>query len=202
LRYFLLLLFIINLTPPATVFGSELKLGWYPSPEDNVAGYKIYYGTRSRNYSTTIDIGNPSLVNGLVTTVIPDLRPLTTYYFSVVSYTTDRITSTFSQELSWSGKFNFNQDVFVDPTYDGQPENCLPTISQGCQIAKDGDTIYISAGNYHENILYQNPGHITFSPGWQAEFHKYTAETTTINGRLTITNGTIIITDRLEIASP
>jgi hypothetical protein len=200
LRYFLPFLFIFLI--PTTIFGSELKLGWYPSPESSVVGYKICYGTRSHAYSAAIDIGNPPLVNGLVTTVIPDLKPLTTYYFSVVSYTADQATSDFSREVSWSGEFDFGRDVFVDPAYDGQPDNCQPTISRGCQNAEEGDTIYISAGNYHENMVYQSPIHITLSTGWQPGFRQITAETTSINGSLAIASGTITISDRLEIASP
>ncbi len=33
-------------------------LSWQPSPSDDVAGYKVYYGFSSRNYDFVIDVGN------------------------------------------------------------------------------------------------------------------------------------------------
>jgi hypothetical protein len=59
----------------------------------DLAGYRIYYGTSSGNYTTTIVIDNPSIT----TYVVEDLSPAT-YYFAAKSYTSLGIESKFSGE--------------------------------------------------------------------------------------------------------
>ena len=65
--------------------GSSLLLSWQPSPEGDVAGYKIYRGMSSGYYSDTVWVaGQPSFsdtVNGLY--------PDSTYYFAVTAVGSD-----------------------------------------------------------------------------------------------------------------
>ncbi|MDD5206707.1 MAG: fibronectin type III domain-containing protein, partial [Desulfobacterales bacterium] len=37
---------------------AQVRLEWNASSETNLAGYKIYYGTQSRVYTNSIDVGN------------------------------------------------------------------------------------------------------------------------------------------------
>jgi hypothetical protein len=76
------------------------KLTW-DAPTKNVdetdlidlAGYKVYYGTLSGNYSSSIDVGN------VMTYEIDSLSP-GTYYFAVTAYDTSGNESDYSNEMS------------------------------------------------------------------------------------------------------
>jgi hypothetical protein len=81
-----------------SVAGSA-KLAWDTprnsdgTPVSNIAGYKVHYGTSSRNYDKTVN-------NGIETTcTISGLSP-GTYYFAVTSYDSSGNESGFSNEAS------------------------------------------------------------------------------------------------------
>ena len=58
-----------------------LNLAWAPSPSSpNIDGYRIYYGTASRNYSEHLDVG-------MVTSAkVPNATNGGTYFYVVVAY--------------------------------------------------------------------------------------------------------------------
>ena len=59
---------------PATA--GSVSLTWNPSPDTNVIGYKIYYGTASQVYTTNLVVGN------VTNTTINGLAAGATYYFA------------------------------------------------------------------------------------------------------------------------
>lgn len=78
-------------------------LSWLPptqrtdnSPLTNLAGYKIYVGTTSGDYTEVITIDNP----GISEYVIENLSSGETYYFVMTSVDTNNIESAFSSEGS------------------------------------------------------------------------------------------------------
>lgn len=81
---------------------STVTINWTPPTEntdgttlENLAGYRIHYGTASRKYTATITVRNP----GLATYVISSL-PRGRYYFSVTAYNSAGTESPFSSEVS------------------------------------------------------------------------------------------------------
>lgn len=72
----------------------SVTLGWNPS-EGDVAGYTVYYGTQSRNYTDFVHAG----LNNSVT--VPNLKANTTYYFVVVAYISIGIETPPSPEVSF-----------------------------------------------------------------------------------------------------
>jgi hypothetical protein len=70
----------------------SVPLAWNPSPDVNVAGYKIYYGGASRTYTNSVDVGN------VTSTVITGLAEGTTYFFAATTYGADGVESDFSDE--------------------------------------------------------------------------------------------------------
>jgi hypothetical protein len=60
-----------------------------------LAGYKVYWGTSSRDYAYSVTLDNP----GLAGYVIDDLTP-TTWYFAVTAIDTDGAESAYSNEAS------------------------------------------------------------------------------------------------------
>jgi hypothetical protein len=63
------------------------------TPLTDLAGYRIYYGTLTRNYIKVINIGN------VTTYTIKNLNP-DTYYFAVTAYDNSGNESGYSNELS------------------------------------------------------------------------------------------------------
>jgi hypothetical protein len=92
---FLLAIFISLLTPGAA-YPAEATLAWEPNTESDVKGYKIYYGTASRDYNLFIDVGNTT------TWTVADLNEGTTYYFAATAYNDSQpaAESTYSDEVS------------------------------------------------------------------------------------------------------
>lgn len=75
--------------------GAEVKVSWDKNLESDLKGYKIYYGTSSRNYDDNIDVGNNTsyTVANLDTNIV--------YYFAVTAIDSSGNESEFSEEVSW-----------------------------------------------------------------------------------------------------
>ena len=71
---------------------TSVKLLWSPAPGTNIAGYKIYYGTASRNYATTVSVGNAT------NTTVSGLLDGVTYYFAATTLDTTGLESDYSAE--------------------------------------------------------------------------------------------------------
>lgn len=75
----------------------NLTLAWEPSPNPVVAGYHLYYGTASGNYTSS------SYITGnLATATIAGLASGVTYYFAITSVDAEGQESAFSSELNYS----------------------------------------------------------------------------------------------------
>ncbi|CAB1058305.1 hypothetical protein D1BOALGB6SA_3061 [Olavius sp. associated proteobacterium Delta 1] len=81
---------------PVIAHCTPVSLAWDANSESDLAGYILYYGTSSGNYTNSIDVGN----NIEYTT--PDLQDGVTYYFAVTAYNLDDIESNYSQELPYT----------------------------------------------------------------------------------------------------
>ena len=91
-------LFLLLLSAPA--YAGVMTVSWSPPTENtdgtpliDLAGYKLYYGTASGDYTTTIDIGSP----GVSTWLIADLAAAT-YYVVATAYNIAGIESDYSNE--------------------------------------------------------------------------------------------------------
>jgi len=78
----------------------ELALAWQAptenvdgSPLDDLSGYKIYYGTSSRNYDASVSIDDPSATSGSVIVVSGD------YYVAMTAIDADGNESAYSNEV-------------------------------------------------------------------------------------------------------
>jgi len=74
----------------------SLKIKWDANTESDLKGYKIHFGTQSRNYDKVINAGN------VTETVVPDLSANVPYYFAVTAYDTAGNESGYSAEVSGS----------------------------------------------------------------------------------------------------
>jgi len=73
----------------------SVTLKWDASSGPGTAGYKIHYGTSSRNYDTIIDVGN------YTSATIASLDGNQNYFFAVTAYDTDGKESGYSDEVRY-----------------------------------------------------------------------------------------------------
>lgn len=78
---------------------AQASFDWLPNSETNLAGYKIYYGFSSGNYTSVIDIGLPDPVDGRIHGTIYDLTDGETYYFAATAYDDGGNESDYSVEV-------------------------------------------------------------------------------------------------------
>lgn len=69
-------------------------LSWTPQSSTGIAGNKLYYGTSSRNYPNSIDVGNAT------SHTLNNLSDGTTYYFAATNYNSSGVESAYSNEVS------------------------------------------------------------------------------------------------------
>jgi len=88
-----LIVVFVSLSEAAYAF--QVNLAWDPNHEADLAGYIVYYGTVSRNYEFSVDVGKHESV------VISSLVRGRTYYFAVTAYDSDMNESDFSMEIPY-----------------------------------------------------------------------------------------------------
>jgi hypothetical protein len=71
-------------------------LAWDPSPDSNVTGYAILYGTNSGSYKIRVDVGNQTNV----TIQLPTNG--VTYFFVATAYTINGVESLPSNEVNYT----------------------------------------------------------------------------------------------------
>ncbi len=74
----------------------SVTLAWDPSPDPNVVGYVLHYGTSSRDYTTTANVGNQT------TATVRGLDWGVTYFFVVTAYDASGVESDLSNEVSYT----------------------------------------------------------------------------------------------------
>src|SRR5881397_2262341 len=79
---------------PALSSAAQVTLAWDPNTETDLAGYKLYYGTSSGSYPSSVDVGN------LTSYTLSGLIEGRTYYFAATAYDLNVNESGFSNEVS------------------------------------------------------------------------------------------------------
>ena len=79
---------------PVCTYAAEVSLAWDANSEADLAGYNIYYGNASGDYSHRIDIGDTTEYT------VMDLDEGSTYYFAATAYDQDGNESEYSAELA------------------------------------------------------------------------------------------------------
>jgi len=91
--FFLTMIFFLS-TP---VQSAQVTLQWDPNLEADLAGYRVYYGTSSGNYSHSLDVGKTT------TCTVSNLQDGMPYYFAATAYDTAFAESEFSSEVVYGG---------------------------------------------------------------------------------------------------
>ncbi len=143
--YFKLFFFIMALFNAYNLYAANVTLSWIPpttradgTPLTDLAGYKIYFGTSSGNYTQNIDVGN------VTSYAVTNLSTGTAYYFATTAYDASSNESSFSNEVSktivgvtyYCDKDN---DGYISASIDGtcagtgcEPAGCKTTAGNDC----------------------------------------------------------------------
>ncbi len=88
----------------------QVAISWDPNKENNIAGYKIYYGDSSGNYSSNVDVGNHTGYT------ITGLKSGKIYYFVITAYNVNGRESSYSAEISIEATVGItSQPIAEDP---------------------------------------------------------------------------------------
>ena len=77
--------------PNATI--TDVTLVWDPNPEPDIAGYNVYYGRISGDYTRLVPVTDP--------TAMIAVKGSKTVYFAVTAYNTNGMESELSNEVHW-----------------------------------------------------------------------------------------------------
>ncbi len=72
---------------------STVKLAWDANSEPDIAGYNVYYGRGSGNYTGQLTVTRPSAT--------VSVRGNKVLYFAITAFTTSGIEGPFSNEVHW-----------------------------------------------------------------------------------------------------
>ena len=74
---------------------TQVTVAWDPNSDGLTAGYYVYYGTESRNYTGSVDVRNAT------SAVMSAADSTATYYFAVQAYSSSGERSQLSSEVVW-----------------------------------------------------------------------------------------------------
>jgi hypothetical protein len=121
-------------------------LAWDPVTDPGLAGYKIYYGTLSRNYSLVADVGNSN------TYLVSNLQSGATYYFAATAYDAAGFESSYSNEVSYNASSACTYSISPTNqtfTSSGGTGTINVTTQASCSwAAAGGSWITITSGSY------------------------------------------------------
>ena len=139
--FLLVALTSILLLFPLGTYGAEVSLEWAANSEPDLAGYHIYYGTASGDYSHRIDVGDVTEFR------VTGLDDRIAYYFAATAYDRDGNESAYSEELVHTCSYGKPKPpTLKDSDGDGMPDdweihNGLNHLIHNASEDPDGDGI-------------------------------------------------------------
>jgi hypothetical protein len=104
-----------------------ITISWNANSDENLNGYRVHYGTQSRDYEYIQDVGN------ITRYVISDLEEGETYYFAATAYDLYGNESDYSQEVSYTVPTTSTEEETSTP--DPEP------IAQGQMRMETGEVV-------------------------------------------------------------
>lgn len=186
----------LGLLSVVPVHAKTVNLAWDPSPNSNIAGYKIYYQAGSSGLSfdghganegaSPIDVGE-SVVSNI--TGLPDTQ---IHSFTVTAYDTNGNESSYSNIVTSPPVVAIPNPVLWDST-----QTSSKTIQYVYDSIPSGtaDTIMVKAGEqFPENLYFDRDVTIRLIGGYDHFFTNIVGDTS-FYGTLTISGGPVTVSD-------
>jgi hypothetical protein len=153
---FISLVALILLISTTNAYSAQITIAWNPNSESDLAGYKMYYGSSSRNYDSSVDVGSQTsyTLSGLVESE--------TYYIALTAYDISGNESNYSAELVYNVPYTTLPSMptglqataisksQIDLSWNASTDNIGITgyriYRGGTQIATTANTIYQDTG--------------------------------------------------------
>ena len=130
-----LLLMAIWVMPLSNAFAASVDLAWDPNTEPALAGYKIYWGSSSGNYTSSRDVGKTT------TCTIGGVEEGKTYYFAATAYDSQNNESGYSNQVTFTVPMSDSDGDGVTDNQDAFPSDPSETTdSDRDGIGDNADT--------------------------------------------------------------
>lgn len=144
-----IIFFIIPCLNATQLFAGTATLSWNPpttnvdgTPLTDLAGYRIYYGTSTGNYTQNINVGN------VTTYQLASLTDGYTYYFAITAYDTLGNESAYSNEISKFMQVVDTTPPVISGVYSGSITSTDVTISWTTNEASTTQVEYGDTASY------------------------------------------------------
>ena len=127
----------------SNIYSAQVTLNWDPNTEDDIAGYKIYYGNSSGNYDSKVDVGNQASYT------ITALESGKTYYFAITAY------DIYGSESGYSAEIVYNVPT-VDTTSPSPPQSTIEEYKS--QESKKGELQLIKTPYQNLELVWLSQG--------------------------------------------
>jgi fibronectin type 3 domain-containing protein len=133
---FTFIILLLTLVLSQSALAAKITLAWDANTESDVAGYKVYYGTNSKSYEGSIDVGNAA------TCTLTGLKGGQTYYICVTAYNKSNAESSYSGEVSGVATESSPPVSEAPPTITASPSSESPTAAEttSAQTSSSSDT--------------------------------------------------------------
>jgi len=175
------LFFGVFLLVVSQAMAAQITVSWDPSPDSDVVGYKLYFGTSSRNYTNSVDVGNTTSFT------LTNLEAGKIYYIAATAYDTEGLESDFSEEVVATAiSVDSDGDGIADDEetslYKTDPFNADTDgdgISDGNEVARGTDPLVANSPNgtgTQNSLVMLDVGFAQFKNSWttislNASFH-------------------------------
>ncbi len=147
----------------STAEAAYLDLAWDPNQEPDLAGYRVYYGTSSGEYTNFVDVG--------LTTVyrLDNLLEDVTFYVALTAYDSAGNESDFSAEVSGIGIVDNGAPVANDDAYSVEEGTSL-TVPEPGVLTNDSDpegdllNAVLVSGPSNGALTWNIDGSFTYTP--------------------------------------
>ena len=147
--FLFLLLFFLLISEFA--FAAQIKLAWDVNTESDLAGYKVYYGTSSKSYVGSTDVGNVTAFT------LTGLTQGQTYYTAVTAYNTLNQESGYSSEVSGVAVEPTSPTSETPPTITPEPTPTPSDRTPGKRLGwtkkpRTGSSLYMAVSEINTSI--------------------------------------------------
>ena len=146
-------------------YAGQVTLGWDQNTEPDLAGYKIYYGNSSGNYTQSKDVIGKTATSCIIT----NLTEGQTYYFAATAYNSSLVESNYSAEVSCTINPATTSvpttTTTVQPTTSSSTSSIIPTTRSNNYNDDTADNHHDSAAdNLKQHIVYYPDNHHDVRP--------------------------------------